>query len=300
MANKGNDLPPTLYKRLLTESYLQNRVDGASIRDYLIKNKDPILQKEDRYVPPRTKGNVLTEEYIRKMANKPEKNHIRRIPLKNSLASGVKVVEQVKKREGVKMNPKVRKNEDCIKTYENSKHLKTFTRPDTLKNFYFDNFNSFKENQYELKKKQTGVSNKKLFYIFLLFLFFIQRRYLCKPKDNVIIPPEPQMSTPDIFSGAHNKGFKRPMPQKTYDRIFNTEKKAREFNAEQEKKKGQIRRNNKAYRDVIGNMFKEQGKLAKQQNITEKPCNDNYKVLSTEAKKNLTERYYYDNNTNQW
>ena len=90
------------------------------------------------------------------------------------------------------------------------------------------------------------------------------------------------------------------MPQKTYDRIFNTEKKAREFNVEQEKKKGQIRRNNKAYRDVIGNMFKEQGKLAKQQKISEKPCNDNYKVLSTEAKKNLAERYYYDNNTNQW
>ncbi len=47
-------------------------------------------------------------------------------------------------------------------------------------------------------------------------------------------------------------------------------------------------------------MFNEQGKLAKQQKISEKPCNDNYKVLSNEAKKNLTERYYYDNNTNQW
>ena len=165
MANKGNGLPPTLYKRMLTESYLQNRVDGASIKDYLIKNKDPILQKEDRYVPPRTKGNVLTEEYIKKMANKPEKNHIRRIPLKDSLTSGVKVVEEPITRKGIKMNPRIRKNQDCIKTNEGMKHLRTFEKPDTLKNFYFDNFNSVKQNQYELKKKQTSVSNIIILYI---------------------------------------------------------------------------------------------------------------------------------------
>ena len=47
-------------------------------------------------------------------------------------------------------------------------------------------------------------------------------------------------------------------------------------------------------------MFEEQGKLAKAQNISEKPCKDNYKILSSEAKKNVTERYYYDNNLNQW
>ena len=65
-------------------------------------------------------------------------------------------------------------------------------------------------------------------------------------------------------------------------------------------KKGKIRRNNKAYRDTIGNMFVEQGKISKIPQITEKPCKDNYKVLSSEAKKNISERYYYDNNTNQW
>ena len=64
------------------------------------------------------------------------------------------------------MNPKVRKNQDCIKTYEGMKHLRTYAKPDTLKNFYFDNFNSFKENQYELKKKQTSVSNKIILYLF--------------------------------------------------------------------------------------------------------------------------------------
>jgi len=47
-------------------------------------------------------------------------------------------------------------------------------------------------------------------------------------------------------------------------------------------------------------MFEEQGKISKTQIITEKPCNDNYKLLSSEAKRNLTERYYYDNSANQW
>ena len=118
MANKGNGLPTKVYKRMLTESYLQNVIDGASIRNYLNKNKNPILQKEDRYIPPRTRGNVLTEEYIKKMANKPEKNHIRRIPLKNNLSSGVRVITVNLKKEGIKMNPKIRKNDISYKSYE--------------------------------------------------------------------------------------------------------------------------------------------------------------------------------------
>lgn len=99
---------------------------------------------------------------------------------------------------------------------------------------------------------------------------------------------------------TYSGGFKRPLPPKTYDRIFNAEKKAKEFYADQEMKKGKIRRNNKAYRDCIGNMFDEQGKIMRMPIITEKPCNDNYKVMSTEAKNNLTERYYYEMNTDQW
>lgn len=129
----------------------------------------------------------------------------------------------------------------------------------------------------------------------------IQKRFLCKPKDNKIIPPEPiaKENKPDLtrtFSGY----FQRPVAEKTYDRIFNYEKRTKDFNLEQENNKGKIRRNNKAYRDSIGRMFEEQGKLAKAQNISEKPCKDNYKILSSEAKKNVTERYYFDNNLNQW
>ena len=102
------------------------------------------------------------------------------------------------------------------------------------------------------------------------------------------------------MNNTYTGGFKRPLPEKTYDRIFNADKKVRQYNYEQEMKKGQIRRNNKVYRDSIGKIFEEQGKISKAPNITEKPCNDNFNILSSEAKKNLTDRYYYDNNLNQW
>ena len=164
MANKGNGLPANVYKKMLTQSYLQNKKDGTSIKNFLIKNRDPILQKEDRYIPPRTKGNVLTEEYYKKMVEKPQKNHMKRIPLKANLASGVKVIAEPKKKQGIKMNPKVRRNQDSTKSYELNKHIKTFKKPDSLKNFYLDNFNSIKENQYELARHKTNVS-----YIFLYF-----------------------------------------------------------------------------------------------------------------------------------
>ena len=100
----------------------------------------------------------------------------------------------------------------------------------------------------------------------------------------------------NTFSGK----FQRLIPEKTYDRIFNADNKIRQYRIEEEKKRGKIRRNNKPYKDSIGKMLEEQGKLSKTQTISEKPCNDNYYILSSEAKKNVTERYYYDNNLKKW
>lgn len=160
MANKGNGLPTNLYKKMLTQSYLQNYKEGYSIKNFLNKNQDPILQKQDRYIPPKTKGNILTEEYIKKMANKPEKNHKKIVPVLRNLSSGVKVITVNRKKQGIKMNPKVRRNQTSTKSYENYKHMRTYKTPSTLKNFYFDNFNSLKENQYELARNKSNVSHK--------------------------------------------------------------------------------------------------------------------------------------------
>ena len=162
MANHGNYLPLKLYKKLLMESYLQNCKDGEIIKDYLIKNHDPILQTQDRYIPPRTRGYILTEKYIKTMAEKPKKNQKRRIPLKNSMSSGLIVIADNKKREGIKIYPNIRRNQDSTKSYENYKHLRTYKKKDNLKNFYYDNFNSVKENK--LVKSKTNV-RKFYFYI---------------------------------------------------------------------------------------------------------------------------------------
>ena len=167
MANKGNYMPIKLYKKMLTESYFKAYMDGNSIKDYLNKDFDPIIQKQDRYIPPPTRGNVLTEEYIKRMANKPEKPHIRRIPLKANLTSGVKVIEKPGKSQGIRMNPKVRKNQLSTKSYECSKHIRTYNHPETLKNFYFDNFNSAKQNQYECERRRANVIKK--IYNFIIF-----------------------------------------------------------------------------------------------------------------------------------
>ena len=47
-------------------------------------------------------------------------------------------------------------------------------------------------------------------------------------------------------------------------------------------------------------MFEEQGKISRIAKITDKPVNSNYQILSKEAKNNLTERYYYEINKDQW
>ena len=96
------------------------------------------------------------------MKEKPKKNPKRRIPLKNSMSSGLIVIADNKKREGIKIYPNIRRNQDSTKSYENYKHLRTYKKKDNLKNFYYDNFNSVKENK--LVKSKTNV-RKFYFYI---------------------------------------------------------------------------------------------------------------------------------------
>ena len=147
-------------ERNININYFIPQTDFDSV--WRIKNHDPILQTEDRYIPPKTRGNILTEKYIKMMAEKPKRNPKKRIPLKNSMSSGLIVIAENKKKEGIKMNPKVRTNQDSTKSYEISKHMRTFKSKDNLKNFYLDNFNSVKENN--LTRSKTNVSINFLIY----------------------------------------------------------------------------------------------------------------------------------------
>ena len=70
---------------MLKNNYLQTPKEANSIKNFLIKNRDPILQKQDYYIPPRTKGNVSTEEYIKKMAQKTWKKPYKKNSYKSQL-----------------------------------------------------------------------------------------------------------------------------------------------------------------------------------------------------------------------
>ena len=105
----SNGLPPKEYKKMLSSIYLQTCKDAKTIKDNFTKNRNPICQKENRYFSPKTKGNILTKEYIKKMAEKPEKNHIIRVPIKSNLTRGLKVIEKEKKKRRNKIKSKNKK-----------------------------------------------------------------------------------------------------------------------------------------------------------------------------------------------
>ena len=108
----ANGLPPKVYRKMLSSIYFQTKKDAQLIRNNWANQGNPIVQKENRYFSPRTKGNLLTQEYIKKMADKPQRPHIRRIPIQSHLSSGPTVTYDQKKIEGIKLHPKIRKNQN--------------------------------------------------------------------------------------------------------------------------------------------------------------------------------------------
>jgi hypothetical protein len=116
----------------------------------------------------------------------------------------------------------------------------------------------------------------------------------------VIIPPEPiSKEEEEKMINSFNSGFKRPKREKTHDRIFSPINKGNQLDNE-EKKERKIIRNSNTYKDCLGKMFEEQGKIVRMPKVSDKPCNSNFRVLSEEAKNNVSERYYFEINKNQW
>lgn len=52
--------------------------------------------------------------------------------------------------------------------------------------------------------------------------------------------------------------------------------------------------------DHLTDMFSYKNKGDKMQKMTTKPCNNDYKAVSDEAKKNASVRYYFENNISNW
>ena len=123
---------------------------------------DPICQKEDRYIPQKTKGYVLTQEYLKKMAEKPEKAHIKRIPIQNNLSSGVTVIKDQNKPRGRRIG----EFQGILASSAQKRNLGKKIVLDTYKKFYHDDFSSTKLNQTDASIN-TKKKVRKLFFLIL-------------------------------------------------------------------------------------------------------------------------------------
>ena len=289
----SNGIPPREYRKMLNTNYKQSRNEYEQIRHKQNRMTNPIIQNEDRYIPPKTRGNILTEEYVKKMANKPERAHIKRIPIPSNLSSGVTVITEPKKVEGIKLGPIHKNQAHSVERRPVRKRL----HKDNFKYFYFDDFNSVKQNQNDLAALRSQVS-----YIYNLYLILMfQKRYQYRPKekDNFQFGySEPQNKT---FENIY--GYERKYPN-TRDRIFNTENPKNKGNKEKivKKKRNEYseRGFKNTYDDHLIGLIEAQGNKDKVSKWKSKPCNNDFQKVSDEARKNASVRYYYETNYSQW
>ena len=198
------------------------------------------------------------------MAEKPERPHIKRIPIPTNLSSGVTVITEPKKVEGIKLGPNRKNQAHSAERREVRKKL----YKDNFNNFYFDAFNSVKRNQNDLSALRSQVSIKKLIFInFQSFIFVFQKRYQYRPKekDNFQFG----YAEPETRTYENIYGYQRKYPN-TRDRIFNLDNP-----------------NNKGNKEKV-------------QKWKSKPCNNDYDKVTEEARKNAFVRYYFENNVSQW
>jgi hypothetical protein len=161
MASK-NPIPPKLYRNMLSDNYKQSKKEYNKILEFQRSIHNPICQKEDRYVPPKTKGYVLTQEYIKKMAEKPEKAHIKKIPIKSNLSSGVTVITEQNKPRGRKIGTYHENHASSVQKRKLGKKIVS----DSYRKFYYDDFDSSKLNQTDasINTKKKVRKNLNLYY----------------------------------------------------------------------------------------------------------------------------------------
>ena len=128
---------------MLLDNYKQTKKDYQKIIEFQKRFHNPISQKEDRYIPSKTKGYILSQDYFQKMKEKPEKAHIKRIPLENNLTSGLVVMTEPNKPEGKKKGEYYKYHASSAQKRKLGKKIVS----DTYKKFYNDNFNLSKLNQ---------------------------------------------------------------------------------------------------------------------------------------------------------
>lgn len=102
-------------------------------------------------------------------------------------------------------------------------------------------------------------------------------------------------NTHESKKGNASYTFQRPPPENTQERLFDT--KVNESISYKPNKKKNISLYN---RDSIGGIFDSIGKRTKLDPIARKPCDGNFLILSTEAKNNVSKRYYFEDGGSGW
>ena len=289
----GDELPPKVYRKLFQSIYIQNKKDAKLIKDNWSRNGNPIIQKENRYFSPRTKGNNLTQEYIKRMAEKPEKAHIKRIPKESNLSSGPIVKKESKTKPSIRLNPKIRKNQSSISAPKIDNNHKHISKNNYYKFFYLDNFNSVKQNQYDIDNKNK-VST---YFIFIYKNYYIQKNHHNKKNEENFSHSLVQ-SKSQVFENPN--GFKRPVID-TKENIFPSDKPKNPIKVKRNEKILKRKKiYTKYYEDNVGGIISPKANSGIEKKLPSKPCNNDYNVVTNEARKNAHVRYYFENNVSQW
>lgn len=158
------DMPPKLYRNLLKKNYQDSHREYQKIKNYINKITNPILQKEDRFIHPRTKGNALFQDYLKRVAEKPEKLHIKKFSIKNNISNCATVVTEPNQPRGKKMDTGKKNMAHSVEKRNRKKQICPKSDNDNNNNLIFDALKSVQENQKELFLLRNKVS------IILLFI----------------------------------------------------------------------------------------------------------------------------------
>jgi Zn/Cd-binding protein ZinT len=93
-------------------------------------------------------------------------------------------------------------------------------------------------------------------------------------------------------------GFKRPV-QNTKQNIFPDNNQKIPIKVKRNEKLTRKKMYDKAYGDKVGSIITQVDYNSMRKKNKSKPCNNNYKIISNEARKNAGVRYYFEKNTSQ-
>lgn len=152
-------IPPKIYRNMLAKNYKETKKDYQKILQFQKRIYNPICPKEDRFIPQKTRGNILTQEYLKKMKEKPEKAHKKIIPIKGNLTSGVIVMTEPNE----PLGRKIKQEQVHRASSAQKRRLGKKIVLDNYKKFYYDDFDSSKINKTQIQVTKNKKVRKLLY-----------------------------------------------------------------------------------------------------------------------------------------